>query len=62
MLTAVAVKTNKSDIFFLFTILSQIRFNRERERERERERDTETEREADREHATFSKGTNTSRD
>ena len=59
MLTAVAVKTNKSD-FFLFTILNQIIFERERETERERQR--ETEREADREHTTFSKGTNTSRD
>ena len=35
MLTAVAVETNKSDIF-LFTILNQIRFDRDRERERER--------------------------
>ena len=43
MLTAVAVETNKSDIYF-FTILNQIRIDRERERERERERDRERDR------------------
>ena len=52
MLTAVAVETNKSDIF-LFTILNQIRSDRERERLKERER--ERERETDREHTTFTK-------